>query len=85
MREHVHEPFAGDMLHVRAAAPRSETWLSADGWQRHVGGRLEILDVPCTHVEIVRPAAIAEIVPALVARLGARPARAERVLDGSPV
>jgi enterobactin synthetase component F len=84
MREHVHESFAGDLLHVRAAAPRSETWLSAGGWQRHVGGRLEILDVPCTHVEIVRPDAIAQIVPALVSRLAGRPAQAARVLDGSP-
>jgi enterobactin synthetase component F len=59
-RQHLYN---GDVLMVRATAPRRETWLDAQGWRRYVNGRLSTHDVATSHPDIVRE-------PARGARLG---------------
>jgi enterobactin synthetase component F len=74
MRRVEHRAFAGDVTFVTAAAPRAETWVDRAGWAPYVTGAIGNLDLPCTHPELVRPAAAARIAAALGAHAPPVPA-----------
>lgn len=73
MRRERHRVVPGDLAFVTAAAPRPEDWLDRRGWAPYVAGSIDNLDLPCTHAELVRPAAVA----AIAERLDALMARVE--------
>lgn len=68
MREHEHARHDGEVLFVRAAAPRAEHWLTPEAWRPHVA-TLTVHELPVTHPELVRPAALAAIGPLVAAAL----------------
>jgi enterobactin synthetase component F len=65
MRRAGHRVFDGDMTLVVAAAPRAEDWLTPDAWAPYVSGQVKVMELDCTHPELVRPAAAARIAAAL--------------------
>ncbi|WP_182346551.1 non-ribosomal peptide synthetase [Tomitella gaofuii] len=69
MREHEHRVFKGDVLFFTAAAPRAESWLHRDAWLPHVSGVIEGHDLPLTHPEMIRAAALDTVGPVLAERL----------------
>ncbi|THF64525.1 amino acid adenylation domain-containing protein [Pseudothauera nasutitermitis] len=69
IRQHRHQPYAGTLLHVRAALDhaakpqlRAETWLP-------YAARLDTLEIPMLHAHMTSPEASALIAPALLVRL----------------
>ncbi|MFY1634969.1 amino acid adenylation domain-containing protein [Solwaraspora sp. WMMB335] len=60
--------FPGDVLLFRAAAPRPETWLEPAGWTPYVG-RIEVVDVPATHPDLVRVPAVDQVSAVLGERI----------------
>ncbi|WP_127784519.1 non-ribosomal peptide synthetase [Rhodococcus sp. X156] len=55
MRAHQPQHFDGDVLFFAATAPRREHWLDPRGWQDHVSGSVRVVDLPCTHAEVIAP------------------------------
>ncbi|MEU9993556.1 amino acid adenylation domain-containing protein [Streptomyces sp. NPDC048045] len=53
--------YRGDVLYFLATEDRGEDAPSAETWQPHVAGRLDIREVACAHDEMTRPGPIAEI------------------------
>ncbi|WP_433528276.1 amino acid adenylation domain-containing protein [Micromonospora sp. CA-263727] len=64
-----HTRYPGDLLLFRAAAPRPEQWLDPAGWRRYAR-RVEVIDLPATHPDLVRAPAIDRIGAVLAERLG---------------
>ncbi|MDG4762583.1 amino acid adenylation domain-containing protein [Solwaraspora sp. WMMD406] len=60
--------FPGEVLVFRAAAPRAETWLDPAGWAPYVG-RVEVVDVPATHPDLVRVPAVDRVSAVLGQRI----------------
>jgi enterobactin synthetase component F len=72
MRTHEHTRFDGDAVLFVAGAPRSEDWLSPEGWRPYVGD-LHVIRLDCTHPAMVRPAALGIVGRELSARLQPAP------------
>ncbi|BCB84802.1 non-ribosomal peptide synthetase [Phytohabitans suffuscus] len=66
-----HQSYAGDLLLFRAAAPRPERWLDPAGWAPYAR-RVEVVDLPASHPELVRAPAVDQIGTVLSARLRQR-------------
>lgn len=69
-RECSHPRFRGDMLFFTAIRPGGQGRLDRHAWQRYVVGRIDNVDIDCTHSTMMRPAPLAEIGRVLSARLG---------------
>jgi enterobactin synthetase component F len=67
MRRAEHRVFRGGMTIVVAAAPRAEDWLTPAAWEPYVDGQIKVMELDCTHPELVRPEAAARIASALAA------------------
>lgn len=50
-----HTPLEGDLTVVVAGAPRSESWLDAEGWTRHTRGDVRIVTLDARHEQLIRP------------------------------
>ncbi|MFK4105085.1 amino acid adenylation domain-containing protein, partial [Streptomyces sp. NPDC019531] len=62
--------FDGDAVIFVATAGRNENAPHATGlWERHVGGALEIHDIPTSHYAMMRPDSLRQIGPILAAKL----------------
>ncbi|MFD4532984.1 amino acid adenylation domain-containing protein [Kitasatospora sp. NPDC058397] len=66
--------YDGDAVVFTAAKDRPADAPDPDGWRPHVGGRIDVHEVPSTHGAMTGPEALAVIGPVLAARLTARPA-----------
>ncbi|SFJ02997.1 amino acid adenylation domain-containing protein [Streptosporangium canum] len=59
------EPYAGDVLLVRAAPDDAERERRTDAWRDLVGGRLTVVDAPADHGHLLQSEGIAAYRPAL--------------------
>lgn len=66
-REDVHYQYRGDVLYFHAAAPKAEDNISPQGWQNYLKGELNVVDIHCTHAQMVRPDNLVQIMPTLLA------------------
>jgi enterobactin synthetase component F len=69
VRGHHHRRFDGTLTHLRAARDHVGRDLSPGMWAPHAG-RVEVIDVPALHGEMLGEAALRVIVPALLGRMG---------------
>ena len=53
--------YGGDVLFFRAAAPREEDWLDPAGWHAYTEGTVSVIDLDCSHPEMIRPEVLREI------------------------
>jgi enterobactin synthetase component F len=67
VRRHHHRTHPGMLTHVRAGKGHGERHLTADLWRPH--GKLEALEVPFLHPEMISPEAVALIAPMLAERM----------------
>lgn len=72
MRAASHRAYDGDMVLFVAAAPRAEDWLTPHAWAPYVGGTIDVVEVDCTHPQLVHPAAAARIADHLTTRTATR-------------
>ncbi|KHL13781.1 UNVERIFIED_CONTAM: hypothetical protein LK11_29995 [Mumia flava] len=56
-----HEVLHHDLVHVTAAAPREEHWLSAKAWERYVDGTVDVRRLEATHPDLVREPHVARV------------------------
>lgn len=73
VRNHIHRPVAG-LLHIRAGKDHADRDLTAALWSAHAG-RIEALEVPFLHAEMISAPAVAVIAPLLASRMAVRDAR----------
>ena len=72
LRQCRHGVFRGDVLFFTAAKPRPESWLTRDSWSAYVDGRIENVDIDCTHPAMLHPSSLAVIGPILRSRMPIR-------------
>ena len=72
LRQCRHGVFRGDVLFFTAAKPRPESWLTRDSWSAYVDGRIENVDIDCTHPAMLHPSSLAVIGPILRSRMAIR-------------
>lgn len=77
IRGHHHRRYGGTLLHIRAARDHAGRGFHAGLWAPHAA-RVEALDVPFLHPQMISPEAAALIAPELAARM----ARAETAVAG---
>ena len=65
LRQCSHGVFHGDVLFFTAAKPRAENWLTSQSWSAYVDGRIENVDIDCTHPTMLHPSSLAVIGPIL--------------------
>jgi enterobactin synthetase component F len=68
VRAHRHRRFDGTITHFRAARDHAGRSIVPAMWAPHAA-RLEVIDVPALHGEMLSPASLARIAPALRARM----------------
>nr|WP_231134579.1 non-ribosomal peptide synthetase [Motilibacter deserti] len=80
MRAHRHSGFAGDALFVAATQPVArplfavpDGTLDRDGWASHISGELQLMELACTHPELVRPDVLRAIASVVARRLSQAP------------
>ncbi|GCD93030.1 non-ribosomal peptide synthetase [Embleya hyalina] len=61
--------FDGDMLLFRAGVDRAPHTPEPASWHRHVGGRIEVHEIPARHNALTHPDALARIGPVLASHL----------------
>jgi thioesterase domain-containing protein len=59
--------FAGDVLLLPAT--EGEAPPPADVWKPYVGGRIEVHEIDCEHIDMMRPGALARIGPVIAGAL----------------
>ncbi|MDR2256838.1 MAG: amino acid adenylation domain-containing protein [Arthrobacter sp.] len=69
LREFEHERYDGDVLFFRAARGGVGPEHDPAEWEGHVGGRVEVIDVDCTHREMTQPGPLRQIGAVLRERL----------------
>ena len=69
IRAHEHRRYDGPMLHLRAGNDHAGRDLCAAHWTAHVG-KLERIDLPFLHSQMVSAPAVAQIAPLLQERMG---------------
>ncbi|MFV0533318.1 MAG: amino acid adenylation domain-containing protein [Cumulibacter sp.] len=72
-----HDMYDAPVTLVRAAAPRPETFINPDGWREYVGS-LELVDLPVTHGELLRPPTADRVAQLVADRITAANARSAR-------
>ncbi|WP_134322281.1 non-ribosomal peptide synthetase [Cumulibacter soli] len=72
-----HDTYDAPVTLVRAAAPRPETFIDPDGWRKYVGS-LELVDLPVTHGELLRPPTADRVAQLVADRIAAANSRSTR-------
>lgn len=75
IRAHYHRPYTGALTHVRAARDHAGRGFHAGLWAPHAA-RVEAIDLPCLHAEMIGPQAVARIAPELARRMARSDAQA---------
>ena len=65
----VPERFDGDLLFFAAKIRREDFAPLPEDWRPHVSGRIDVHEADCQHQLMMEPVALAQIGPALAARL----------------
>ncbi|VDC31493.1 amino acid adenylation domain-containing protein [Pseudogemmobacter humi] len=68
VRGHHHRRYGGTLTHIRAGRDHEGRGLTADLW-RDYAGRIETLEIPFLHAEMISPAAVLLIAPELARRM----------------
>lgn len=69
IREHIHQPFDGTLVHVRAGRDhQARPQLQSASWRTHAR-RVQALELPFLHAELTGRDAVAQLAPWLSARL----------------